>query len=199
MDLNQLIWILPGFLGVVTGFLVLYWLWLMVAPGPRPQQPASAPPPPPPSRPAPVLESDDTIIDRVPAAATTMGSMTVESGLPGVTTIEFPAAEFRVGRFRDEAQNVLVALDEKSVSRSHALLRGNPQTGEYYLQDIGSRFGTFIVTPQGTVEQLHQGETRQVYNGTVVQFGSAVRVRLNLPTGGGFSIPDDFDPGMTRL
>ncbi|MBZ0299437.1 MAG: FHA domain-containing protein [Anaerolineae bacterium] len=201
MDIiNQYIWIVPGILGGFTAILLIYWLWLTVAPGPRPRQPVSAPPPSPmKSKPAPVLETDDTIIDRVPGGGmTTMGSMTVQSGLPGVSTIEFPSSEFRVGRFRDDAQNVLVALDEKSVSRSHALVRGNPQTGEYYVQDIGSRFGTFVVTPQG-VEQLHQGETRRIYDGTVVQFGSAVRVRMNLSSGGSFSIPDDFDPGMTRL
>jgi hypothetical protein len=202
-NISSLIWIVPGVLGGLTTILLLYWLWLTVAPGPRPR-PVSAPPPPPPPAPAPKprhVESDDTIIDRV-GGPTTLGSMVVESGLPQAVTIEFPSSEFRIGRFRDETQNILVALDEKSISRSHALLRGNPQTGEYTIQDIGSRFGTFIVSPQGVPEQLPQGESRRVYNGTVVQFGSAVRARLNLPSGGGYNIPnipDDFDPGMTRL
>lgn len=198
---TQMIWILPGILGVITTFLLLYWFWLLIAPGPRVQQPMSAPPPmPAPKAPPMQLETDDTIIDRIPAGPTGPASMTIEAGLPGVGMIVFPSAEFRVGRFRDDAQNVLVALDEKSVSRSHALIRGNPQTGEYYIQDIGSRFGTSIVTPQGGIEKLNQGETRRVYNGTIVQFGSAVRARINLPAaGGGFQVPDDFDPGMTRL
>lgn len=200
LDSQLLIWIVPGFFGIITVFLLVYWLWLVAAPGPRPRQVSAPPPAPPPPQPAPppaVYESDDTIIDN-PAPTTTQASMVIESGLPAGTVIDFPGTEFRIGRFRDEAQNVLVALDEKSVSRSHALLRGSPQTGEYYLQDIGSRFGTFIVTPQGA-EQLRQGETRRVYDGTVVQFGSAVRVRLHLPSGGGYTVPDDFDPGMTRL
>lgn len=197
---TQMIWILPGVFGVITVLLLLYWVWLLIAPGPRVQQPMSAPPIQTPKTPAIHLETDDTIIDRIPTGPTGPASMTVEAGLPGAGTIEFPSAEFRVGRFRDDTQNVLIALDEKSVSRSHALIRGNPQTGEYYIQDIGSRFGTSIVTPQGTVEKLNEGETRRVYNGTVVQFGSAVRVRINLPAaGGGFQVPDDFDPGMTRL
>jgi hypothetical protein len=201
LDVTTLIWIVPGIFGGLTIILLLYWLWLTVAPGPRPRT-VSAPPPPPPA-PAPRprhVESDDTIIDRV-GGPVTAGSMVIESGLPQVMTIDFPSSEFRIGRFRDETQNILVALDEKSISRSHALLRGNPQTGEYTIQDIGSRFGTFIVSPQGVPEQLQQGEARRVYNGTIVQFGSAVRARLNLPSGGYNlpNIPDDFDPGMTRL
>lgn len=202
LDVTTLIWIVPGIFGVLTTILLLYWLWLTVAPGPRPRT-VSAPPPPPAPAPAPRprhVESDDTIIDRV-GGPVTAGSMVIESGLPQVMTIDFPSSEFRIGRFRDETQNILVALDEKSISRSHALLRGNPQTGEYTIQDIGSRFGTFIISPQGVPEQLQQGEARRVYNGTIVQFGSAVRARLNLPSGGYNlpNIPDDFDPGMTRL
>lgn len=199
MDINTYIWILPAVFGVITAFLLLYLLWLAVAPGPRPRT-VNTPPPAPPPQPAPApryVESDDTIIDN-PAAATGAGSMVIESGLPGISTIDFPGTEFRIGRFRDESQNVLVALDEKSVSRSHALLRLNPGTGQYTIQDIGSRFGTFIVNAHGQPEQIQQGETRPVYNGTVVQFGSAVRVRLLIPTGG-YSAAEDFDPGITRL
>ncbi len=202
MDINTLIWIVPGVFGALTTILLLYWLWLTVAPGPRPRAvSAPTPPPPPPAPKSRHVESDDTIIDRV-GGPTTAGSMVIESGLPQVMTIDFPSSEFRIGRFRDETQNILVAVDEKSISRSHALLKGNPQTGEFTIQDIGSRFGTFVLSAQGVPEQLQQGESRRVYNGTIVQFGSAVRARLNLPSGGGYNlpnIPDDFDPGMTRL
>jgi pSer/pThr/pTyr-binding forkhead associated (FHA) protein len=203
IDMTALIWVIPGFLGVITAVLLLYWFWLTIAPGPRVRDDLSAPLPqemPQPRRmPQPTLpiETDDTIIDRIPTPAGGSASLIIESGLPPAT-IPFPGNEFRIGRFRDEAQNILVALDEKSVSRSHALIRSNPQTGEYYIQDAGSRFGTFIVNAQGGVEQLPQGQMRRITDGTVIRFGSAVYVRLSV-SAGGFQMPADFDPGMTRL
>jgi pSer/pThr/pTyr-binding forkhead associated (FHA) protein len=128
--------------------------------------------------------------------------MTIENGVPNTGTIPLPGNEFRVGRFA--SPEVQLALDEKTVSRNHALVRGDPQTGQYSVQDLGSSFGTFIVPPNGAPTPVAQGQSYPLTNGTVVQFGQVVRVRFNLPgAGGGYPASPqsyvDNDPYKTQF
>ncbi|MEO0564770.1 MAG: FHA domain-containing protein, partial [Chloroflexota bacterium] len=105
--------------------------------------------------------------------------MVVLNGLPNVSEIEIPADEFGIGRFYNPDHDILVALDERSISRRHAFF-SKAGMGEYYLADTRSSYGTSI--RRGEVfEPMTPGQEERLYNGDVVQFGSVVTVRFMLP------------------
>lgn len=210
MDITLAVWILPVALFVLTILLLLYLAilnWAPVrkeaAPASPPRQavsssvqnpvvlnppppPAPAPPqyqmpvqqqyyaPPPSSVPmaAPMRAHDATEVD-------TMGKMVILTGLEP-REIPLPSAQFNIGRFYSPENNVLVSIDEKSVSRRHAAMRIAVHGREYYLQDVGSSYGTHLFI-EGRVERLTPGHEARVYNHDIVQFGSAVQVRFILP------------------
>jgi pSer/pThr/pTyr-binding forkhead associated (FHA) protein len=195
-DLNTYIWVLPSIFGVITSILVITWLYLMFAPGPRTDARPQPQPQPQPQQPM-QRESDDTIIDQVVGPPT----LTIQNGVPNTGTMPLPSSEFRVGRFA--SPEVQLALDEKTVSRNHALVRANPQTGQFSVEDLGSSFGTFIVQG-GSNMPVPQGQSYPLTNGTVVQFGQVVRVKFNIPgAGGGHSAAPqsyaDNDPYKTQF
>jgi hypothetical protein len=138
-------------------------------PTPYPQQvPQSIPPQPTPYAPA-------------RPATGGMGKFVVMSGLDGPKDIAFPAATFGIGRFYSPENGVLVALDEKSVSRKHATFIADEAVREYYIKDTNSAFGTSIMV-NGVFEPLTAEKQERVYNEDVLQFGNAVTVRVILPT-----------------
>ena len=94
--------------------------------------------------------------------------------------IPLPGTQFRIGRFYSPENNVLVGIDEKSVSRKHAALRVAAHGREYYIQDVGSTYGTHLIA-EGRFDRLTPGRDERVYNNDVIQFGSTVQVRLVLP------------------
>lgn len=104
----------------------------------------------------------------------------VLNGLPNVSEIELPANEFGIGRFYAPDKDIHVALDERSVSRRHAMFIANPVDAEYFLIDTHSSYGTSLRRGE-RFEALTPGQEVRVYNGDVVQFGSVVTVRLALP------------------
>jgi pSer/pThr/pTyr-binding forkhead associated (FHA) protein len=75
---------------------------------------------------------------------------------------------------------VLVALDEKSISRRHATFICDEPIREYYLKDLNSSFGTSVLI-NGAFEKLTPDKQERIYNEDVVQFGNVVTVRLLLP------------------
>jgi hypothetical protein len=206
MENSSILWIAPIALFVVTILLVLYLAYLnfapvrkesthqsaskrskpitnvgnpvVLAPQPAYVPPPSVPPqyaPPPPqyaSPPMPMRPPDSTEVE-------SMGKMVIVGGLEP-REIPLPSAQFTVGRFYSPENNVLVALDEKSVSRKHAVLRIAAQGREYYIQDVGSTYGTHLMV-EGRVDRLQSGVDARVYNQDVIQFGSAVRVQFILP------------------
>jgi hypothetical protein len=198
------LWIVPIALFVVTLILLLYLAFVNYAPVRRdsapsatprkarspisnvdnpvvlaPKPPPYVPPPsvppqyaPPPYAPPPMRPPDATEVE-------TMGKMVIIGGLEP-REIPLPSAQFTIGRFYSPESNVLVALDEKSVSRKHAMLRIAAQGREYYIQDVGSTYGTHLIA-EGRFDRLQPGVDTRVYNQDVVQFGSGVRVQLVLP------------------
>jgi hypothetical protein len=204
MDISLGLWILPAALLVVTVILLLYLAILNYAPVRRESTPSApkqtrstvtpvenpvvlAPPPPPmpapaPYRPAPPpMPSMPPMYSRPPDATEleTMGKMIIIAGL-APREIPLPSAQFGIGRFYAPENNVLVAVDEKSVSRKHATMRIAAQGREYYIQDVGSSYGTHLIA-EGRFDRLTPGREERVYNNDVIQFGSAVQVRLVLP------------------
>jgi pSer/pThr/pTyr-binding forkhead associated (FHA) protein len=137
---------------------------------------APASPPPAPSVPAPVLRADPA---PAPAMIGEVGRLVVLSGLTDMTEINLPGAEFGIGRFYNQERKVLVVMDEKSISREHAIFQYNPQLQQYFLTDKSSSYGTYILV-KDQFEPLPPEQPQQIFNGDVVQFGNMVKVRFLL-------------------
>lgn len=108
------------------------------------------------------------------------GKMIVLSGLPNVSEITLPGANFAIGRFYNPDFNVLVAMDERSISRRHAVFSVDEMRGHVYLTDTNSSYGTTIRKGNDFV-LLTPGQQEQIFDGDVVQFGNVVTVRFVLP------------------
>jgi hypothetical protein len=104
----------------------------------------------------------------------------VLTGLPNRPEITVPGNNFGIGRFYNPQLNILVALDERSVSRRHATFTGDERLGEYYLIDTNSSYGTHIRV-ENHFERIPPGSKERVYNEDIIQFGNIVKVRLVLP------------------
>lgn len=118
-----------------------------------------------------------------PRMSAAVGKFIVLSGLPEnhPKDMAFPSAEFVIGRFLSPENNVLIALDEKSISRRHAVLTCDEATREYYLRDTNSSFGTSIMI-NGVFEPLTPEKQERIYNEDVIQFGNVVTVRVLIPS-----------------
>lgn len=144
------------------------------APGMGPVMPAAA---------APAVTGSQPVQPAVYRAMPTAGSVgkfVILSGLTGQREVPLPSSSFVIGRFYSPENNVLMAMDEKSISRKHAQFFSDEQIREYYLVDSSSTYGTFLLLG-GQFEQLKPEKQERVYNEDVVQFGNNVRVRLILP------------------
>lgn len=193
MDVNQFIWIIPLTLLTLIVVQILFILWLRYAPThsktptPRPQPSRTTA-----SNTASVSPPSVETSELVPEPANTPASQrfinketsaeminkfVVLSGLQGPKEMRLPSSDFRIGRYYNLENNILVGFDEMSVSRKHAHLTLDYQRQEYYLTDTNSSYGTYLLL-EGTTEQLTPRERKRVYNGDVIRFGNVVTVRL---------------------
>lgn len=189
---------------VVTIMLTLVYLFLRLMPvrqvqaeaAPLPQRspmPAAPPPPPQPY-------DDSTLLDDpAPAApaAPQVASYSVIAGLPnGPVNERLPSqSDFGVGRFYNEAANILMGFEESSVSRNHARIR--VVNGQYYISDASSSYGTFLRQGGGSFQQLPADQEMPLNNGDVVRFGSQVVVQFALPAAS--TPPSNAMYGETQL
>jgi pSer/pThr/pTyr-binding forkhead associated (FHA) protein len=178
MDTQELTWIIPITLLIIATLQLLYLFWLSATLNRkrRRKQPQS-----------PIMPTNpqghsrslfDT--DGVPLQEGSIGKIVVLRGLSSMTEIPLPSNEFGVGRFYNPEGNILVALDERSVSRRHATFVGDAPTREYYLTDTNSSYGTRIQI-NNQFEPLTSGKSQRIYNEDVVQFGNVIAVRFILP------------------
>ncbi len=110
-----------------------------------------------------------------------MGRVAVIAGVPQLGEYPITLPTFYVGRFVAADQQVMIGLDEKSVSRKHLMVRCTPAR-EYYVSDAGSTFGSSLVSGDGTITRMTVGKEERIYNGDIVQLGNVVRLRFMLPT-----------------
>ena len=186
-------WIVPAVFGVLTVLLLLVWLYTNATAGSpsessapaRPQTPVSqtaAPPPAPvyapPPQPAYAPPPQPAY---APPKVEGMGRVAVISGAPQLGEYPITLPTFYIGRFVAADQQVMIGLDEKSVSRKHLMVRVTPAR-EYYVSDVGSTFGSSLVSADGTVTKMTVGKEERIYNGDMVQLGNSVRLRFMLPT-----------------
>lgn len=203
-NIVQILWMVAIALAVVAVLQMLHLLYLGLTMNRRsePQRPAQPimPTQPPasmvstqttpyvsPAPPAPAMTPGMTssqpvqpAVYRAMPTAGSVGKFVILSGLTGQREIPLPSSSFVIGRFYSPENNVLMAMDEKSISRKHAQFLSDEQIREYYLVDMSSTYGTFLLLG-GQFEQLKPEKQERVYNEDVVQFGNNVRVRLILP------------------
>ncbi len=174
-----MMWIVIIVLLVVAILQILYVFWLSVTL--REARPARQPS-------GPIMPTNPSGMNTVPpnyqnpaSRIGTVSKMVVVSGLPGQKEIPIPGNNFAIGRFYGPENNILVALDEKSISRRHAIFMGDEALGEFYLTDTNSSYGTAL-RKENKFELLTPGQRERIYNEDVVQFGNNVTVRFLLPS-----------------
>jgi pSer/pThr/pTyr-binding forkhead associated (FHA) protein len=64
-----------------------------------------------------------------------------------------------------------VAIGDPSASARHALIQGDPSTGQAFIEDLGSRNGTFV-----NEQKMNQGVQRQLHDNDRVRLGSITLV-----------------------
>ncbi|MFN8377613.1 MAG: FHA domain-containing protein [Anaerolineae bacterium] len=189
------IWIVPAVFGIFAILLLLMWLYTNATAGspaessqpskpqqpvaqaaaPPPAQPVYAPPPQPAYAPPPPQPS------YAPPKVEGLGRVAVLSGVPQLGEYAITVPTFYVGRFVAADQQVMIGLDEKSVSRKHLMVRSTP-AHEYFVSDAGSTFGSSLISADGSMTRMTAGKEERIYNGDIVQLGNAVRIRFMLPT-----------------
>jgi len=168
------LWIIPAILAITALLLLLWWIALLIAPSV--EAPPPPPPPPPVDRaPVPVGKLGFTQFEN----SSSYGKFVIAAGVNMMGDIPLPSKQFGIGRFLDEGSGILVAIDEKSISRKHAQLRID-SAGNYILKDTNSTYGTFLVEGNQP-RQFAAGSEERVYKNDIIQFGQVVRVRLDIP------------------
>lgn len=182
MNAEQLPWMIPLTLLIVaiTQLLYLTWMAFTLRGEKKVSQPNS---PIMPTTPEGMPTHHGGVgLDNIPSEAVGIGKIVILKGLAATTVTELPLPrnEFSVGRFYNPESNILIALNEKSISRRHATFIGDEPTREYYLIDTNSSYGTHIQI-DGRLHPLPPGKEQRIYNEDVVQFGNLVTVRFVLP------------------
>lgn len=189
--LQNLLWIIPLTLVIVAIFQLFYWLYLA---GSVPREPklkqTRVTSPIMPTYPdnlvdAPIRGTGAGTSREPQPEMTALGQVVpkmIMMNLPkGRKEIKLPQAQsFGLGRFYNREYNILIALDERSISRRHAVIRQDPNSMQFFLTDTNSSYGTAI--QQGEqFRPMTPGEEERVFHNDVVQFGRALMVQFILP------------------
>jgi hypothetical protein len=190
--LYQLAWLVPLTLACLAVWQVLGIIWVSLAPIRRRRStPVGVVPPIMPTNPTGTMNYAPNpggygggSSAASPAGGAAYGRMMILTGLPQ-QELRLPSLRFGIGRYRDEPNNILLDLNEGSISRSHAQFRGDLGRREFYLMDVGkkgagSTYGTYI-RMNGQMVQLKPRQEVRLYNEDVVRFGTVVTVRFLLP------------------
>lgn len=186
MELMTILWAPAAILGVFTVILLLMWAFVALMPVRR-KTPAAARPASEPA-PAPIAAAPPPAPRAAPAAApvrqapppSAAPALSIIGGPEAGRQVSIPPDSFGIGRYENPESNVAVGLEERSVSRSHAFIRFDPASRQYFLQDLGSTYGTFVVV-DGQPRKLVPGREERIYNQDILQFGSLVQARITLP------------------
>jgi len=99
----------------------------------------------------------------------------------GKKEIKLPnTPSYGMGRFYNREYNILIALDERSISRRHAVLSRDASSNQYFLTDTNSSYGTAIQRGE-TFTPMTPGEEERIYHNDIVQFGRSLTVQFTLP------------------
>ncbi len=85
--------------------------------------------------------------------------------------IFWPIRSGRTQLGRAGSDKVDVGINDASASSKHAIVSADPSTGQAYVQDEGSRNGTFL-----NEQKLSSGEQRQLHDNDRLRLGSTTLV-----------------------
>ena len=89
----------------------------------------------------------------------------IKDGKAAISIPLLPSYEIRIGR--DEDQNEVVIFDP-SISRSHARIFF--EKGSFYIQDLDSRYGTFVNNTRIEGATLLQDQAQILIGSTTLQY-----------------------------
>jgi pSer/pThr/pTyr-binding forkhead associated (FHA) protein len=202
MSLTNILWIISTILAITAGILLINYLYLVFAPVRKPANQARYSEPivrertgshritgehrivQPQRQQADSEPLDDTDYEPTVPHGTDLGGLgyfKILDGLNSRDNIPLPAETFNIGRYSNQSKNVLLVLNDETVSREHAMMRCNIRSREFFIQDLNSTYGTFLLTTEGQT-QLEPYREYQLYNNDVLQFGKVVRVQVHILT-----------------
>lgn len=181
MDTDQLIWTVSIALAIIAVLQVLYFTALgFTLRRPRIRRQPTSPIMPTTPHGGPQYSTQRGVPGSTGTEEGSIGKMVILRGISNLSEVPLPSNDFGIGRFYNPDGNVLVALDERSISRRHATFISDIPTREYYLTDTHSSYGTRIQIGN-QFETLTPGKAQRIYNEDVIQFGHVVTVRFTLP------------------
>jgi hypothetical protein len=188
--LKQMWWIIPVTLLLLAIIQTLYWLYLRNSvPSEKAQKVAQVTSPQMPTYPDNLVTrplGDTSGMSNLSQPETTalgqvIPKMIMLNHPKGHKEIKLPEIDsFGIGRFYNKEYSILIALDERSTSRRHAVLRKDLSLNQYFLKDTNSSYGTAIKR-NDLFQPMAPGEEERIYHNDVVQFGRMLEVRFELP------------------
>jgi len=188
--IGNLWWIIPITLLLVAIIQFIYWAYLNSSvPSEKKETVSKVTAPQMPTYPDNVVDrplTDTSGVPREPQPETTalgdvIPKMIMTNHPKGRKEIKLPdVPSYGMGRFYNKEYNILIALDERSTSRRHAVLSKDASTNQYYLTDTNSSYGTSIKRGE-TFQPMTPGEEERIYHNDMIQFGRSLTVQFILP------------------
>jgi len=187
---QNLLWILPITLAILALIQIIYWLFLNNSvPSDKKTEVATVTSPIMPTYPDNLVDRGHGTgggVSREPQPETTalgevIPKMTMLNHPKGKKEIKLPnTPSYGMGRFYNREYNILIALDERSISRRHAVLSRDASSNQYFLTDTNSSYGSAIQRGE-TFTPMTPGEEERIYHNDIVQFGRSLTVQFTLP------------------
>lgn len=188
--IGNLWWIIPVTLLLLAIIQLIYWAYLSNSvPSEKKEKVSRVTSPQMPTYPDNLVDrplSDTSGVARqVQPETTALGNvipkMIMLNHPKGRKEIKLPEApSYGIGRFYNKEYSILIALDERSTSRRHAVLRKDMSLNQYFLKDTNSSYGTAIKRGE-LFQPMTPGEEERIYHNDVVQFGRSLEVQFTLP------------------
>jgi FHA domain len=148
------------------------------AAAPAPPAAASAPPPPAPPPPAPAARAPAATAAPVPIPAGAEPKLVVVRGLKVNDEYKLFPGDTYIGRNDEKPVDVDLTFQEPEdkvwVSRQHALITFDSDTGVITIEDLNSANGTYV-----NREKIYPGQPKQIGVGSTVQIGT-VHMRIKV-------------------
>lgn len=189
--LQNALWILPVTLTIIALIQFLYWFFLNNSvPSETKQKPSSVTSPIMPTYPdnlvdRPLSGTGGGVVREPQPETTALGDvvpkMIMINHPKGRKEIKLPdVPSYGLGRFYNREYNILIALDERSISRRHAVLSKDASSNQYFLTDTNSSYGTAIKRGENFAP-MTPGEEERIYHKDTIQFGRSLTVEFLLP------------------
>jgi hypothetical protein len=187
---QNLLWILPITFAIVLLIQFLYWFFLNNSvPSEKKASVSTVTSPVMPTYPDNLVDRAQGTgggVSREPQPETTalgevIPKMVMLNHPKGKKEIKLPnTPSYGMGRFYNREYNILIALDERSISRRHAVLSRDDSSNQYFLTDTNSSYGTAIQRGENFAP-MTPGEEERIYHNDTVQFGRSLTIQFTLP------------------